>query len=637
MKKIVYFIGLCCIAASAINPSGSFAQDGTLDVTFDTDGITTVPIGMSDDYGLSMTLQPDGKIVTAGYIYNGSNTDFALTRYNTDGSLDLTFSGDGMLTTAIGGSDEEAYSVLIQPDGKILVAGLSSTGFNYEFALVRYNTDGSLDLSFDTDGKLTTAVGLDDYAFAVDLQTDGKIVVAGTSFSGIDYDFALARYNSDGSLDLTFDSDGMLLTDLGSDDILRCMTIQADGKIVVAGTSYNGADNDFALARYNTDGSLDLSFDTDGKKIHPVGTNNDEVRSLIVQPDGKLVVAGLSDDGTMSDFVLVRYNVDGSFDPGFSSDGIVTTNIGSGSTYDVAYSLVLQSDGKIVAAGFTNNSLNDDIALTRYTTDGSLDLSFDGDGKVTTSAGMPDSRAYAVAIQTDGKIVAAGYSSNGSNFDFAAARYTNCLSVQYTQSPTICAGESITVGLNNYNTSGTYTDTLVSSGGCDSIVTTNLTVNPMPALTTSLSGFTVTATQVGATYQWLDCSINDQIPGETNQSFTATANGSFAVIVTLNGCSDTSNCVVISDVGFESFSNPGNYFSIYPNPFSKTTTLQTNLTLNNASLILFNAIGEQVAQIDEINGSVITFNGENLSDGMYFIHLKQDGQLIYTGRFVIRK
>lgn len=637
MKKIVHFIGLCFLAASAANPFSSFAQDGTLDVTFDTDGITTVPIGMSDDYGLSMALQPDGKIVTAGYIYNGTDADFAVIRYNTDGSLDLTFSGDGMVTTAIGTSDEEAYSVLIQPDGKILVAGLSLTGFNYEFALVRYNTDGSLDLSFDTDGKVTTAVGLDDYGFAVDLQPDGKIVVAGTSFSGTNYDFALARYNSDGSLDLTFDTDGMLLTDMGNEDILRCMTVQADGKIVVAGTSFNGANNDFALARYNTDGSLDLSFDTDGKKIHPVGVNNDEIRSLILQPDGKLVVAGLSDAGPASDFALARYNMDGSFDLGFSSDGIVITNIGSGSSYDVAFSVALQSDGKIVAAGFSNNSLNDDFALARYTADGSLDLSFDGDGILTTAVGMPDSRAYAVAIQTDGKIIAAGQSHNGSNFDFAAARYTNCVSLVYTQSPTICAGESITVGLNTYNTSGTYTDSLVSSAGCDSIVTTNLTVNLMPDLTTSLSGFTVTATQIGATYQWIDCSLNTPIAGETNQSFTVTSNGSYGVVVTLNGCSDTSNCAVISDIGFESFSNSSDHFTIYPNPFSKTTTIKTNLILSNASLTLFNSIGEQVGQINEINGSVITFDGEHLPAGIYFIHLTQDDQLIYANRIVIQK
>jgi uncharacterized delta-60 repeat protein len=636
MKKIVHFIGLCCLAASAANPSGSFAQDGTLDVTFDTDGITAVPIGTSDDYGLSMTLQPDGKMVTAGYIYNGANADFALTRYNTDGSLDLTFSGDGMLTTAIGGSDEEAYSVVIQPDGKILVAGLSSTGFNYEFALVRYNTDGSLDLSFDTDGKVTTGVGLDDYAFAVDLQADGKIVVAGTSFSGTNYDFAVARYNSDGSLDPTFDTDGMLLTDLGSEDILRCMTVQADGKILVAGCSFNGANDDFALARYNTDGSLDLSFDTDGKKIHPLGSGNDEIKALVVQPDGKIVVAGFTNNGPESDFALVRYNADGSLDPGFSSDGTVTTDIGPGPTDDFAYSLALQSDGKIVTAGFTHNGSNYDFALTRHTADGSLDPVFDGDGKLTTVAGTPDSRAFSVAIQTDGKIVAAGESNNGSNIDFAAARYTNCVSVFYTQSPTICEGESITVGLNIYSTDGTYTDTLVSSGGCDSIVTTNLTVNPMPALTTSLSGFTITATQIGATYQWLDCSLNAPIPGATNQAFTVTANGSYGVIVTLNGCSDTSICSTISDIGFESFSTSGDHFSLYPNPFSKTTTLRTNLILTKASLTIFNAIGGQVGHIDEINGSVIIFDGEYLPDGIYFIHLTQEGQLIYADRLVIQ-
>lgn len=636
MKKVVHFIGLF-LTGLVINLNALFAQDGSLDLTFSGDGIQTTAVGGSDEEAYSVLIQPDGKIVAAGYVYNGSNFDFALTRYNTDGSLDLTFSGDGLLTTSIGGYDEEAYSVLIQPDGKIVVAGLSSTGANYEFALVRYNVDGSLDLSFDSDGIVTTPVGLDDYALAADLQADGKIVVAGTSFNGFSYDFALVRYNTDGSLDLTFDTDGMLLTDLGSDDIARCVAVQTDGKIVVAGSWHNGVDNDFALTRYNTDGSLDISFDTDGMKIHPVGTNNDEAKSLVLQSDGKVVVAGFKGNGTESDFTLVRYNVDGSLDLGFSSDGIATTNIGSAPTDDFAHSVALQPDGKIVTAGFAYDGLNYDFALTRHNADGSLDPNFDGDGKLTTGVGPTDSRAYSVALQADGKIVAVGQSNAGSNVDFAAVRYRNCLSsVLYTQSLTICEGESIMVGLNNYNVSGIYTDTLVSSGGCDSVVTTNLAVSPIPVLTTSLSGLTITATQTGASYQWLDCSLNAPIAGETNQSLTVTNNGSYSVVVTLDGCSDTSDCVTISDAGLGSFSNLSDHFFVYPNPFSKTTTLRTGLILNNASLAIFNTIGEHVGQVNEIYGSEIFFDGEYLPEGVYFIVLMQEGQWLHTDRFVIQ-
>ena len=170
---------------------------------------------------------------------NGSNYDFALVRYNSDGSLDTTFSGDGKLTTAIGSGNDYGYSVTVQADGKILVAGASHNGSNDDFALVRYNTDGSLDTTFAGDGKLTTAIGSsDDYGRSVTLQADGKILVAGYSANGSNDDFALVRYNTDGTLDTTFSGDGKLTTAIGaSHDEGYSVTVQADGKILVAGYS----------------------------------------------------------------------------------------------------------------------------------------------------------------------------------------------------------------------------------------------------------------------------------------------------------------------------------------------------------------------------------------------------------------
>ena len=182
--------------------------------------------------------------------------DFALARYNADGSLDTSFDSDGKLTTNVYGNDV-AYAISIQSDGKIVVAGSSGNALSRSFSLARYNADGSLDSTFDSDGKLTTSFGGFAYAYGVAIQSDGKIVVAGgvaNDLSPTNSDFALARYNPDGSLDTTFDSDGKLTTNLGGIDYGRSIILQPDGRIIVAGYAMN----DFAVARYYP-GTIDVA------------------------------------------------------------------------------------------------------------------------------------------------------------------------------------------------------------------------------------------------------------------------------------------------------------------------------------------------------------------------------------------
>jgi len=405
------------------NLQGSaWAADGDLDTTFSGDGKETTAIGSGTDTAWSVVLQSDGKIVAAGYSFNGSNDDFAVVRYNTNGSLDTTFDTDGIVTTAIGSGTDTAYSVVLQSDGKIVVAGRSSNGSNYDFAVVRYNTNGSLDTTFDTDGIVTTAIGSGtDIAYSVVLQSDGKIVAAGYSRIGSNNDFAVVRYNTNGSLDTTFDTDGIVTTAIGSGtDIAYSVVLQSDGKIVAAGHARFGND-DFAVVRYNTNGLLDTTFSGDGIVTTAIGSGTDGAYSVKLQSDGKIVAAGYSNNGINNDFAVVRYNTDGSLDTTFDTDGIVTTAIGLGD--DIAHSVVLQSDGKIVAAGYSDNGSYFDFAVVRYTTNGSLDTTFDTDGIVTTAIGSVDDVAYSVKLQSDGKIVATGYSYNGSNHDFAVVRY----------------------------------------------------------------------------------------------------------------------------------------------------------------------------------------------------------------------
>jgi uncharacterized delta-60 repeat protein len=228
-------------------------------------------------------------------------------RYNTDGSLDTTFDTDGKVITTIGSSNDNLNAAVLQSDGKIVAAGYSNNGTNNDFAVVRYNTNGSLDTTFDTDGKVTTADAAIEVARSLIIQSDGKIVAAGNFQNGSTYDFALVRYNSDGSLDTTFGTGGKVTSSLSSTtEWINSIKSQSDGKIVAAGYANNGTNDDFAVARYNTDGSLDTTFGTSGKVLTQILTN-EVVYSVAIQSDGKILAAG-SASGAEVDFAIVRYN-----------------------------------------------------------------------------------------------------------------------------------------------------------------------------------------------------------------------------------------------------------------------------------------------------------------------------------------
>ena len=373
-----------------------------------------------------------------------------------DGGIDTTFGTGGRVTTDFKGSwwdPDEANAVAIQSDGKIVAAGTAGVT---DFALARYNTDGTLDTTFGTGGRVTTYSSANTpissaIASAVAIQSDGKIVVAGYAYNSdqhIDanqYDFALARYNTNGTLDSTFGSGGIVVTAVGPDvdyDYAYAVTIQTDGKIVAAGatgprSNYGGTNDTFALVRYNANGTLDTSFGTGGKVTTTIGTYSDAY-AVAIQTDGKIVATGYSYKGDYADFALARYNTDGTLDTSFGTDGMVTTAISANSNVDNARSVAIQTDGKIVAAGI-DSSYN--FALVRYNTDGTLDTTFGTGGMVTTTN---YDKAYAVAIQSDGKIVAAGhgYSSSSYYTDFVVVRY---LTGAATPTPTPLSTPSPTV------------------------------------------------------------------------------------------------------------------------------------------------------------------------------------------------
>jgi uncharacterized delta-60 repeat protein len=323
-----------------------YTTDGRLDPSFGSGGKVTTDFTGTSDFAFALVEQPNGGLVAAGSTYSedGGLPDFALARYRRDGTLDPTFGTGGKVRTDFGGTFDVAKAIVRQPNGKIVVAGNTSEyTVSNDFALARYNADGTLDTSFGVGGKVVTTFGGFSEAKALVLQNDGKIVAAGeNSVEG--FDFALARYHPNGRLDTSFGGDGLVITDFGGGDRADALTIDITGRIVAAGVA-GGADgmgSALALARYRGDGSLDRSFGIGGKVTTSVA--NDTVATSVIAQGNKLLVGGSGNALT-----LARYQRDGSLDRSFGTDGVYSTWLGS----DLAHisALALDRRGRVVAGG----------------------------------------------------------------------------------------------------------------------------------------------------------------------------------------------------------------------------------------------------------------------------------------------
>jgi uncharacterized delta-60 repeat protein len=342
-----------------------------------------------------------------------------------DGIPDPSFGTDGKVFYSMPGVGTSVdvpnnQRIVVLPNQKILHCFTYNTGTETDFGIVRYNSDGSLDNSFGGDGIITTDIGDDDLALSMIVGANGKIIVGGRS----ETDFAVVRYNSDGSLDNSFGGDGIVTTDFSSGfDQVNSVNIQSStGKIIAAGFTF-GTSSSFALVRYNDDGNLDGTFGTAGRVTTVITSGAiDQVNATVIQTDGKIIAAGVSDDFTTKRFALARYTANGTLDNTFDSDGRLTTTIANGAE---AYAVTLQTNNRIIAAGYSvNASSNNDFTIVRYTTSGGLDNTFDGDGiAIKTFLSGKEDIAYAVAMQGDGKIVVAGYSENNTpDKDFVVTR-----------------------------------------------------------------------------------------------------------------------------------------------------------------------------------------------------------------------
>lgn len=281
-----------------------YHANGALDTFFGAGGRVITNVS-GTDRGTCLAIQNDGKILVGGTNDIGASPDFTILRFNKDGSPDTTFSGDGLIDFTFGGNDL-CTSIALQPNGSIILAGFSDDVGTNDFAVGRVTSAGVLDGTFGGgDGQVLTPVSGDDQATSVKVQPDGKILVGGSVIDGSE-DFAIARYNTAGTLDTSFSGDGLFVHTFGSLDVARGMALQKDGKIVLAGSSTDSGTNDFALARYNSDGTQDLSFSADGELTTDIGAaTTDQANAVALQADGRIVVVG----STGTDFAAVRYNL----------------------------------------------------------------------------------------------------------------------------------------------------------------------------------------------------------------------------------------------------------------------------------------------------------------------------------------
>lgn len=456
---LVMIVACSALLSTAAAPSTARAADSSLDTSFNSTGMLSMPIGMGASAARAAAIQADGRIVAVGYSNNGTLDQFTVARFESDGTPDTTFSGDGLQTTTVE-LWGQAFGVAIQTDQKIVVVGYGDNGPTDDLAAVRYNTDGTLDTTFSGDGIALAPFPSSTHASDVAIQTDGKIVVSGTMSTGPNDLFAVARFNDDGSLDTTFSTDGMATTALAEYDSAYGVDIQSDGRIIVSGTAYSPANGIYGIAvvRYTTNGALDTDFSSDGIQMTNVGATTYGT-DAVIDHDGKIVAVGRSNAGGHFSFAFVRYLNDGSLDTTFGESGTMRVAVSAESNY--ASSVRLQDDGKIVAVGNLWMGSSNDIAVVRLMPDGTPDYSFGTGGHTTAYLNGGDDQGFGVAIQPDGHIVIAGLTNDGTNDAFALVRLVGRTAPSNDAAPSISGtaaiGSTLTCAPGTWTNTPTYT------------------------------------------------------------------------------------------------------------------------------------------------------------------------------------
>jgi uncharacterized delta-60 repeat protein len=405
---------------SARVSSGDFAvarltPDGTLDNSFNGNGKVLIDFGV-DFFGSASAVAVDtsGRLIVAGYMNEGGSPGhFALARLTDLGALDTSFDGDGIATVAFG-VDDGARSVAVDAQNRVVVAGPSYNGSNYDFALARLTTSGALDSTFNGDGMTTFAFGpSDDHANGVAVDSLGRVLVAGDTYNGSQYVFALARLTTAGALDPGFDGDGQMTVPIGSNDGAGGVAVDAQDQIVAAGSSNGGSNNRFAAVRLTAVGALDTTFGVGGRVATDFLAGSAEGQAVATDHHGRLVVTGYANHGSGA-LAVARYTADGVLDASFGSYGVATFSFSAGAA------VAVDSLDRVIVLGSSG------FTVARLTPAGALDTTFDGDGIATVSFGSYPvfATAHAVAVDSQDRVVIAGEEYNGSTTHFAVARLT---------------------------------------------------------------------------------------------------------------------------------------------------------------------------------------------------------------------
>ena len=468
-------IGACVLAASVAVMQ---AADGDLDGSFGNGGWLTTDFAGTRDVAHGITTDANGRIVVVGSTRKADGDDFAIVRYNTDGTVDPTFGADGRVSTDFGQLWDDARDVLVDANGRLLVVGGAEV-YRYtdegryisdDFGLARYNADGTLDTTFGANGQVVTDIGHIDGATAAAFAGGGKVVVAGTSYPS----FALARYNEDGSLDPTFGAGGTIKVLVGKQAWASDMAIDASGRIVVAGTVDDVMTRDWFVARFTAEGALDPAFGSGGIAISDFG-DAEVATGLAIDHLGRILVAGGNQvllSGARLDFLIARYRADGSLDPTFDGDGFVRTDFNR--VGEIATAIRVDAAGRIIVSGETSDGVSQNFALARYKSDGSLDSSFIGGGRLIVDLGAgANDVASALALDASGRMLVAGTTGDGISGDFALIRLD-------AAPPPPPADLTVIVGTDKPNTVNvgdlvTYTVTVANPGSnaADNVLVTN--------------------------------------------------------------------------------------------------------------------------------------------------------------------
>jgi uncharacterized delta-60 repeat protein len=420
------------VLASIVLGSGGTGE-WALDSDFAGNGKSIADVVSGSDFAWDVAVQEDGKIVAAGQAFGNEFEDFAVVRFNADGTLDATFGGDGIVTIPVGTSSDVAKAVAIDDDGKIVLAGTAFIGGN-QIAVVRLNTDGSLDTTFDGDGKATTNFVSNPSVGEGLVIQNGKILVVASILE--DQSVGVVRFNTDGSIDPTFGVGGKKIVDFDAGEETASFEFAADiqldgsGQILIAAeVQINMIVDDVstdvsrvAVARLSADGTEDITFGNGGKVVTPLAgaVAGGQVHSLAIQGDGKIVTAGTYfNDASHSDVFVLRYDSAGALDNAFDGDGLVVTNLGAD---ERGWDVVVQGDKLVVAGSAAVSGNGDDFLLLRYTSTGALDTTFTATGRITTNFTGGDDSARGMVLDGQGRIVVAGLTANGSD-QFGVARY----------------------------------------------------------------------------------------------------------------------------------------------------------------------------------------------------------------------